>query len=487
MLATMQMGCPALFGQDQRSYSVAAQIHDSSGAPVGVPMSINPDVLQNIVAASDPGPVHLSFERARSGEFIKLKEVNVLYRLPSGEQVFVDLLNREKTGEKSLEAAAIAFLILGGAYGVAGEFVVTTGLEVLRLEQLTRFTVRVPFGDAVESAQVSVKFDFVDARDRVRESVNFNRRIVASPSAPPVTEFVVPNVTGQHEHQGINTLQNAGFTVGTITHECSATVGQDRVIRTSPASGSVRNLGTAINLVVSTGSCPPTTGTVPNVVGDTQAVATTAITGAGFVVGTVTTVCSDTVPSGKVISQSPSAGSVRNLGTAINLVVSSGPCPTSNLEVSFKVQNQAGQFVALPGILNVPFGHSRVFELVVSEGMPDYLVTLLDYDGHGIQFRLWFKGKDFVLSDEAHFRLSEDQMYAAVSADALDEIFMSKGVEILNRVGATLSVDLVVPGKVHITKDYTAATQSPQTSYLFVSDSSEPMQEVEKTWQIQVE
>ena len=42
---------------------------------------------------------------------------------------------------------------------------------------------------------------------------------------------------------------------------------------------------------------------VPNVVGDTQAAATTAITGAGLVVGTVTTALSTTVPAGDVISE----------------------------------------------------------------------------------------------------------------------------------------------------------------------------------------
>ena len=49
---------------------------------------------------------------------------------------------------------------------------------------------------------------------------------------------------------------------------------------------------------------------VPNVVGDTQAAATTAITGAGLVVGTVTTASSTTVPPGDVISESPVAGTM---------------------------------------------------------------------------------------------------------------------------------------------------------------------------------
>jgi len=70
---------------------------------------------------------------------------------------------------------------------------------------------------------------------------------------------------------------------------------------------------------------------VPNVVGDTQAAATTAITGAGLVLGTVATQASSTVPSGDVISESPSAGTIVNSGSAVNLVVSSGvACTTAN-------------------------------------------------------------------------------------------------------------------------------------------------------------
>ena len=44
---------------------------------------------------------------------------------------------------------------------------------------------------------------------------------------------------------------------------------------------------------------------VPNVVGDTQAAATTVLTGAGLVVGTVTQQSSSTVAAGNVISETP--------------------------------------------------------------------------------------------------------------------------------------------------------------------------------------
>jgi hypothetical protein len=70
---------------------------------------------------------------------------------------------------------------------------------------------------------------------------------------------------------------------------------------------------------------------VPNVVGDTQAAATTAITGASLVVGTVTPATSGTVPSGDVISESPVSGTMVAAGSAVNLVVSVGPTSTASI------------------------------------------------------------------------------------------------------------------------------------------------------------
>ena len=64
---------------------------------------------------------------------------------------------------------------------------------------------------------------------------------------------------------------------------------------------------------------------VPNVVGEAQTAATTAITGAGLTVGTVTQASSATVASGSVISQAPAGGASAASGASVALVVSSGP------------------------------------------------------------------------------------------------------------------------------------------------------------------
>ena len=64
---------------------------------------------------------------------------------------------------------------------------------------------------------------------------------------------------------------------------------------------------------------------VPNVVGDTQAAATTAITAAGLTLGTVTQASSATVAGGSVVSQTPASGTSVASGSAVALVISTGP------------------------------------------------------------------------------------------------------------------------------------------------------------------
>src|SRR4029078_5561833 len=90
----------------------------------------------------------------------------------------------------------------------------------------------------------------------------------------------------------------------------------------TPSAATQVNVGSAVGLVVSSG---PPQGAVPNVGGLTQTAATSAITTAGLTVGNGTTASSTTVPSGSVISQNPTAATQVNVGSAVALVVSSGP------------------------------------------------------------------------------------------------------------------------------------------------------------------
>ncbi len=147
-------------------------------------------------------------------------------------------------------------------------------------------------------------------------------------------QVAVPNVVGDTQAAATTAITGAGLVVGTITMAASNSVPSGDVISESPSASTQVNPGSQVNLVISSG---PLQVSAPNVVGLTQAAATTAITGAGLALGTVTTQFSSSVASGLVISQSPAAGTTVNSGTDVNIVVSIGQQPQLSLENNYFV------------------------------------------------------------------------------------------------------------------------------------------------------
>ena len=138
---------------------------------------------------------------------------------------------------------------------------------------------------------------------------------------PPPTELVgVPNVVGDPEDDAVETLEDAGFGVQVDT-EFDPEVRRGLVISQDPPAGDRVEEGTEVTLVVSRGPPPEV---VPNVVGQTEEDAGESLVEAGFVVGTVTPRESDE-DEGIVLEQDPPGDSEARPGTAVNLVVSSGP------------------------------------------------------------------------------------------------------------------------------------------------------------------
>src|ERR1700720_2609397 len=134
-------------------------------------------------------------------------------------------------------------------------------------------------------------------------------------------KMTVPNVEGLTQDAATTAITAAKLTVGTVTQQTSNTVATGKVISQDPASGSSLAQGSPVNLVISSG---PQMVTVPNVEGLTQDAATTAVTAAKLMVGTVTQQTSNTVAAGNVISQDPANGSSVAQGSPVNLVISSG-------------------------------------------------------------------------------------------------------------------------------------------------------------------
>lgn len=155
------------------------------------------------------------------------------------------------------------------------------------------------------------------------------------------TGVEVPDVVGQAKQAAINELLAAGFTIGAVLDVASATVPIGSVVSQDPPAASHVVAGTQMVLFISAaigppptcqppqvlvnGQCvTPTTTQVPNLVGMTQAAATTAITGAHLVLGTVAS-SANPAPAGQVFSQVPGAGSTASIGSPVNLDISTGP------------------------------------------------------------------------------------------------------------------------------------------------------------------
>ena len=108
----------------------------------------------------------------------------------------------------------------------------------------------------------------------------------------------------------------------------SVKVGTTVTVTLAAAGSTASSDGTSSTGSTTSGTTTTTTNskvTVPPVVGKDENAAKSAITAAGLTVGTVSEASSDTVESGLVISQSPSANSETESNGKVNIVLSSGP------------------------------------------------------------------------------------------------------------------------------------------------------------------
>ena len=104
--------------------------------------------------------------------------------------------------------------------------------------------------------------------------------------------------------------------------EASKTIKQGFVIGTEPVAETPLRENQQVTLVVSTGPAPVR---VPDLMGDTQEAAESAITNAELEVGTVTPKVSTTASPGTVIGQSPAGNSPVSAGTKVALTVAKAP------------------------------------------------------------------------------------------------------------------------------------------------------------------
>jgi serine/threonine-protein kinase len=138
-------------------------------------------------------------------------------------------------------------------------------------------------------------------------------------------EAVVPRVVGMPRDEAEQQVSDAGFEPE-VERVFSDEVRRGRVVETSPPAGTTIERGSTVTLQVSRG---PEQVAVPDVTGESEENARSALEGAGLRVGEVTEEESGEEP-GTVIEQSPAAGEQVDRNSAVDLVIAA-PTPVPDV------------------------------------------------------------------------------------------------------------------------------------------------------------
>ncbi len=133
--------------------------------------------------------------------------------------------------------------------------------------------------------------------------------------------YTVPKLVGTKAADATTALSRLNLGLGKTTENWSETVPAGVVISQAPEAGTSVKRATTVAIVVSKGRQPIK---VPVVTGKGRETAEATITKAGLKVKRADDVNSDTVPAGRVVSQSPAKGTLFR-GDTVTITVSKGP------------------------------------------------------------------------------------------------------------------------------------------------------------------
>ena len=174
----------------------------------------------------------------------------------------------------------------------------------------------------------------------------------------------VPNVVGMPYDKAVKTLQDDGFTLGDTKYGYSNNATAGLVARQSPAAGTKleRNGSVVLTVVKPLGSL-----TTPNVVGQTQAQAESALATMSLK-PSVTQDYSAEVPAGIVFLQAPAAGVMIDPGDTVEMVVSKGAAPVKVQVPKIDGKNEADAGAALKAVGLLPVS-SDAYSDTVAKGI----------------------------------------------------------------------------------------------------------------------
>ena len=152
-------------------------------------------------------------------------------------------------------------------------------------------------------------------------------------------ELEMPNLRGLKQSDAIDKLQQMGLRLGSA-YETFSDEDSGTVISQDPRSGTRISKGQSVDITVSKGQKVKKIS-VPDVKGVPSDRARTMIEGSGLKVGSISEEES-TQAAGTVVSQSPSAGSEADSGSAVRLVISSGHKASSAKEDAKSSETKKG-------------------------------------------------------------------------------------------------------------------------------------------------
>jgi serine/threonine-protein kinase len=190
--------------------------------------------------------------------------------------------------------------VIGDVYADAEAELIGLGFEVVRLDEVSDQPIDQVIGQKPEGGLLARK----------------GRTIELTVSGSEVT---VPNLVGQTYEQAEAALAQRGL-LAVKTEIDAPDKLPGTVIATLPAAGEKAAKGSAVEVTVA--KAPDVT--IPPVVNLDQVPAQQLLTDAGLSV-TVTSAPHDSIPAGKAIGTNPAAGTKVPTGTAVQLIVSTGP------------------------------------------------------------------------------------------------------------------------------------------------------------------
>ncbi|MGH2946612.1 MAG: PASTA domain-containing protein [Solirubrobacteraceae bacterium] len=218
--------------------------------------------------------------------------------------------------------------------------------------------------DVVPVTNERVARDRVAAQDPLPDTMAPEGSTVTITVSTGPGQAPIPSVAGLPRREAEDRLREAGFEPE-VERAFSDEVEEGRVISSSPSEGTTVELGTTVTLRVSRGRQPVE---VPDVVGDTEENARSALEAAGLTVETTDRESEDEEP-GTVLEQDPAAGEEVAPGSTVMLTVAEAPPDVAIPDTVGQAEDEAREALEEEGF------EVRVREQTVTDATQDGTVV----------------------------------------------------------------------------------------------------------------